>query len=149
MMDAETRARKLHHQRELSAIKKAERREHLASRPAKVATGGEGQRKPRVREPLYLAFIRRQACAAAGAGGCGGPIEAAHVRYSDASRGRTNPGMQQKPDDQYTLPLCRSHHTAGTNAQHSMNERKFWEMVGADPAILMASFRKAYEARNV
>lgn len=44
MMDAETRARKLHHQRELSAIKKAEHQEHLASRPAKVATGG-GKRK--------------------------------------------------------------------------------------------------------
>lgn len=137
-LDLATRQRKQAAQRELRAITKHENKARKAKRPPnQKATRG------RVREPLYLAFIRRQPCAAAGLGGCDGPVEAAHVRYSD--RGRINPGLQVKPSDEYTLPLCASHHRTGPHAQHSMNERAFYAMIGIDPVILMAYYRSAYQ----
>lgn len=151
-LDADTRRRKYALKRQIAEIEAAEKAERpprkATKREARVSHGKVrgGDDRGRVREPLYLAFIRLQPCAARALGGCDGPVEAAHVRYSDAQRGRVNPGLQVKPSDEYTLPLCASHHRAGPIAQHSMNERRFWEMVGVEPAILMAELRSAYNA---
>lgn len=125
--------------RELAARRKERRAPAKAARPVSVKAD-----RGRVREPLYLAFIRRQPCAARRLGNCSGPVEAAHVRYSDATTGRRNPGLQVKPSDEFTLPLCASHHRMAPNSQHSMNERAFWSMVGEEPTILMAQLRKAF-----
>lgn len=114
---------------------------------------GRGKRAPktphvnqqaRVRDVLYLAWIRRQPCAAVSLGACAGAIEAAHVRFSDASAGRVNPGMQRKPDDAYTVPLCAAHHREGPKAQHRGDERKFWEGMSINPGDLMRDLRGRY-----
>lgn len=58
---------------------------------------------------------------------------AAHVRFACAETGKANPGMQAKPDDQFTVPLCTACHTDGPGAQHQGNERAFWERINIDP----------------
>lgn len=81
-------------------------------------------REPRVKSERHLAFIRQLPCCI-----CHNNIEtqAAHVRFTcDA---KINPGMQQKPSDRYTVPLCNRHH----EEQHRMNEKVFWLTVGIDP----------------
>lgn len=60
------------------------------------------QRRPPVRCPEHLAWIRRQACCVAG---CTGRAEAHHVRSG------TNGGMGLKPSDSWTVPLCAVHHS--------------------------------------
>ncbi len=77
----------------------------------------------------FLAFVRRQPCAAAHLGGCEGPIEAAHIRYSCVAAGARNPGMQAKNHDRFANGLCRHHHQ---HDQHKRRERDFWAAVGVD-----------------
>ena len=83
----------------------------------------------RQRDPAFLAFLRRQPCAAGHLGGCSGPIEAAHIRYSCVAAGARNPGMQAKNHDRHCNPLCRGHHH---HDQHPRRERDFWAAVGVD-----------------
>jgi hypothetical protein len=83
----------------------------------------------RERDPGFLAYLRRQPCEARHLGGCEGPIEAAHVRYSDAGRGAVNPGLQRRNHDRHANPLCRGHHQ---HDQHAGAERAFWGRVGKD-----------------
>ena len=94
-------------------------------RAKRVGLTSEGQRKPRVHDKAYLAHVRRQPCMLAGIAGetCEGHIDAAHLRYGNVKYGRRNPGMGRKPDDRWTLPLCRKHHTE----QHAAgNEARWW-----------------------
>ena len=128
--------------RKAKATLAAHRKAIKKARPAKVIPTAEGQRQPRKRDNAYLQWIRRQPCAAARLGGCDGPVQAAHLRYSDAARGRVNPGLQQKPSDLLTTPLCAAHHAM----QHAGAERLFWAVVGIDPALLCDQLRHAYEA---
>lgn len=108
---------------EASAIKAAERKAAKAQRPK-----SEKADRGRVRDNGYLAFLRRQPCRVAGLT-CDGPIEACHVRYGDASRGKVNPGLQCKPSDRFAVSLCAGHH----RAQHSAgNERAWWSSYGKD-----------------
>jgi hypothetical protein len=84
-------------------------------------------KEPRVKNERHLRFIRGLPCCV-----CHDPTstEAAHVRFTcDEKR---NPGMQQKPDDKWALPLCGRHH----RDQHAMNEKVFWLTVGIDPIKL-------------
>jgi hypothetical protein len=84
-------------------------------------------KEPRVKNERHLRFIRGLPCCV-----CHDPTstEAAHVRFTcDEKR---NPGMQQKPDDKWTVPLCGRHH----RDQHAMNEKVFWLTVGIDPIKL-------------
>ncbi|MBU0801420.1 MAG: hypothetical protein KKA05_10535 [Alphaproteobacteria bacterium] len=38
-------------------------------------------------------------------------VHVAHIRMSDAAAGWRNTGMQEKPHDRRTAPLCPKHHT--------------------------------------
>ena len=90
---------------------------------------GQGQRQPRERDNAFLAYLRRQPCriGRVAPGTCSGPIEACHVRYSDASRGKVNPGLQCKPDDRYATSCCAGHH----REQHAAgNEPRWWAGYG-------------------
>lgn len=58
------------------------------------------------------------------------PVQVAHIRMR--APGKPNPGMGQKPSDRYVVPLCYTHHTE----QHSMGERRFWELKGVDPLAI-------------
>ena len=81
--------------------------------------------------PGHLAFVRGHACSVAGPD-CDGPVEAAHVR-----RG-TGAGMGTKPDDGWTISLCRWHH----HQQHAVGEVQFERMHGIDLKALAQEFAR-------
>lgn len=91
------------------------------------------RRSPRRRAEAHLAFIRTLPCVVCGK--CG-ETEAAHVRYGDRMAGKRPTGMQEKPDDRFTVPLCAQHHRLQSDAQHNSNERQWWARIGIDPLIL-------------
>lgn len=85
------------------------------------------QRQPRVKNDTHLAFLRTLPCCV-----CVNAIstEAAHIRYSDASVGKFNAGVGQKPHDWFVVPLCgrchREQHEAG-------DELAWWQSKNIDP----------------
>lgn len=88
------------------------------------------QREPRKKDAAHLAFVRSQPCCVCGTSR---NIEAAHIRMPCPARGKEPTGMQQKPDDKWTVPLCAYHHRTGTLAQHKIGEQEFWTLRGIDP----------------
>jgi hypothetical protein len=123
---------------EADAIRKARRKEAKKARPRPARP-----HQNRERDGVYLAYVRRLPCVARHLGNCNGPVEAAHLRFSDPASGRINPGMQRKSDDRWALPLCRLHHAE----QHSMNERRWWEAVAQrDPNQLAIESFAAFQA---
>jgi hypothetical protein len=111
---------------------RAEARKAMVKRIGKRAAG---QKEPREADLGYLAFLRRLPCIAGlmGAADCKGATQAAHLRFSDASKGRRNPGMQAKPHDRHATPLCAHHHL---HDQHVRQEQAFWNGLGIDPGDL-------------
>lgn len=85
-----------------------------------------GQRQPRQRDSRFLAFVRQKPCAACGKPG---PSDAAHIRMKSDKYGKRDVGLGEKPDDCWSVPLCRSCH----RKQHSMAEAKFWRDLGKNP----------------
>ena len=118
-------------------IIRADAKAKRKARPAKVRPTAEGQRKPRERDPGFLAFLRRQPCAVAGPG-CDGAVQAAHLRTH--APGERPTGMGRKPDDSRCLPLCAEHH----RQQHATNELRFWAVAGIDPFQLAAELYRRY-----
>ena len=108
----------------------------VRARPA-----GFGQRQPRLKDPAYLAFIRRSPCCVCGKPG---PSQAAHVRSGYPEAGWRPTGMAEKPDDRRTLPLCALHHLDGPSAQHRSNEREWWASQGIYPPGLAAVCEQLY-----
>ncbi len=90
-------------------------------------------KKPRIEDKAYLNCIRQCDCLTCGVGG---RSEAAHIRYPDLNFDKFATGMQEKPDDMWTLPLCAYCHRTGKNAQHNQNERKFWQHHNINPVAL-------------
>lgn len=74
--------------------------------------------------------------------GCSGPVQAAHVRFSAAGKGR-NPGMGSKNHDRHANPLCEAHHL---HDQHTRSEVAFWADLGVDAYDLSAALYAAYQA---
>ncbi|MFY8163940.1 MAG: hypothetical protein ACOVKC_06850 [Brevundimonas sp.] len=120
---------------------RAQRKEARAAMTKRVGKRVEGQRQVRETDSGFLAYLRRCPCAAQHLGGCSGPIEAAHVRYSDASKGAINPGMQRKNHDKFANSLCRAHHQ---NDQHTRSEQSFWASLGKDAYDTAAKSYAAY-----
>lgn len=90
------------------------------------------QRKPRDHNEAHLDFVRSLPCCV-----CGDDIstEAAHLRTANLEYGKRHSGLQQKPDDKWTLPLCGRHH----REQHQGNEINFWSNEGINPWVLAMS----------
>lgn len=83
------------------------------------------------RDVSYLDMVRQLPCLK-----CGNePCEAAHVRFASAAFGKSG-GMQKKPDDRHTVPLCAGCHRLDRDAQHNRNEREFWDSVGINPLLV-------------
>lgn len=82
----------------------------------------------RERNEDHLDFIRRLPCTVCRIEG----VDAAHIRYADLQRGKGITGMGRKPDDKWTLPLCRPCH----REQHGMNERQYWHRHEIDALAL-------------
>lgn len=118
------------------AIKRDARKAATRARP-KSPKADRG----RVRDNGFLAYLRRQPCEAAILGDCSGPIDPAHIRFNDGPD-RQNPGGARKNHDFHGNPLCRAHH----DLQHSMSERRFWELVGKDAYDTAAAHYATYQA---
>jgi hypothetical protein len=88
------------------------------------------QRAPRQRDEAHLRYVRERTCCIPF---CNRPSEAAHLRMACPAIGKRPTGMQEKPDDRWCTNLCAYHHRTGINAQHTMNEADFWQMVGLNP----------------
>src|SRR5262245_29562903 len=79
----------------------------------------------------HLAYVRRQPCAVCGTRF---QVAAAHVRLASAKHNKAT-GMQQRPSDQWAVPLCAYHHRLGPVgiAQHKGSEAAFWKKAEIDP----------------
>lgn len=119
-----------------AAIKRDARKAATKARPKSLKAD-----RGKIHDRGFLAFLRRQRCEARRLGGCSGPIQAAHVRYSDAAAGSVNPGMQRKNHDRHANPICEAHHIG---VQHQMNERKFWASLGKDAYATAAAHYARY-----
>lgn len=93
------------------------------------SVSGSGRRRPRIEKKNHLAFIRKLPCIVCLTRRC---VEAAHVRLGGPLYGKRQAGLSEKPDDQWSLPLCMKHH----DEQHSMNEAAFWNALAIDPLQL-------------
>ena len=100
--------------------------------------GKTKQRRPRHEDKKHLAFIRSLRCCL-----CGAPNpDPAHIRSASQIHGKRDVGMQEKPDDKWTVPLCRREH----DEQHGAHERggstaelTWWASKGIDPFGLALS----------
>lgn len=103
----------------------------------------KGQRGPRVRDKVYLGWVAQLPCVAClrETGAVVRPVHVAHVRFSDAAAGWRNPGLQCKPSDERTTPLCPDHHIRD---QHAGAERAFWERLGIRAPDLCGDLRDAF-----
>lgn len=92
-------------------------------------------RSPRQHNEKRLAFIRTLPCCI-----CQDDTstEAAHVRFQDRRAAKRQVGLQEKPDDVWTVPLCGKHH----REQHTMNEREFWARYQKDPVFICLALER-------
>ena len=120
----------------------AQRKARLARKAALKQSTAPNKREERETDAGFLAYLRRQPCEAAHLGDCSGPIEAAHIRFSDGKNGR-NPGMGRKNHDRHANPLCNHHHQRD---QHAGAERAFWQRLGKDAYETAARHFARYRA---
>jgi hypothetical protein len=100
------------------------------------------QRRPRVKDKEYLAWIRSFSCLLCGENTS---VEAIHVRLGDPRVDKRETGMGEKSDDRpWTLPLCGRHH----RLQHRENEKQFWEQHGINPISACLALALAYRNEN-
>lgn len=99
------------------------------------------KRATRWRSQAHCNFVRSHHCSVPGCDAV--PIEVAHVRRGSGA------GMGQKPDDFFTVSMCRDHHAE----QHRVGEQTFAATHQIDLAGLAAEFAsaspKAAEIRNI
>ena len=94
------------------------------------------QREPRVKDAKHLDFIRSLRCCICGEDTT---VEAAHIRTSSLQHGKRSTGMQEKPSDKWTVPLCGKHH----REQHAAgNEIAWWTSYGKDPFMIAITLRQ-------
>jgi hypothetical protein len=95
-------------------------------------------RPRRIIDERFLRLLRMCQCVACGSDvGC----DASHIRYSDALRGKVNPGIGRKPDDRHALPQCRRCH----EAQHAFgDEYTYWQQHRINPIDLSEAIYSAY-----
>jgi hypothetical protein len=74
----------------------------------------------RIRDKDHLIFVAAQACLVCRAR----PADAHHVRYAQPR------ALGVKASDEYTVPLCRVHHT---ELHAAGNEKAWWHEMGVDP----------------
>lgn len=89
----------------------------------------------RQHDEKHLAFVRGLACIVCGDNTA---TEAAHVRLADPGAAKRPTGMQEKPDDCWTLPMCGRCH----REQHGTNERTFWASLGIDPIFVCLALKR-------
>lgn len=106
------------------------------------------ERDPRQVESAYKGFIARLPCVACFRAGVINKkkVVVAHVRMPIFDAGWRETGMQEKPNDRRTVPLCDDHHRDNSPiGQHQVGERLFWEQLGINPAELCAALSAAFD----
>lgn len=98
-------------------------------------------REPRVKDAAYLNWIRTLPCTACGKHG---PSQAAHIRSGYSEPGWRPTGLQEKPSDWRTAPLCRDCHLDGPKAQHRHNEKAWWQRLDIYPPDLCRDLIERY-----
>jgi hypothetical protein len=131
-------------QKVVRRLKAKPRNQAKKQRAPKIQPVAKEQRQVRERDPGFLAYLRRQPCEARGYSPCEGPIEAAHIRYSDAKYG-ANPGMGRKNHDRCANPLCRVHHT---KQHHVGDEAAFWKTINKNAYETAARHYAAYQGNQ-
>lgn len=100
------------------------------------------QRRPRLYDPGFLAFLRKKPCCACGRAA---PSEAAHIRMTRLAIDKPTTGMGRKPDDKYAVPLCAWCHRESPESQHNVgDESTFWKWYEIDPFELSARLYDEY-----
>lgn len=99
-------------------------------RPATAFSLSSGKKRPRRQNPDHLRWIRSLPCIITGKCGL---VAAAHIRYGDPRYGKRETGLQEKPDDRWTVPLSHHLHTGDLASQHANGERDWWKGHGIDP----------------
>ena len=87
----------------------------------------------RKRWPEFMAWIKTKGCVVCSARPC------------DAAHTEDMPGMSHKGDDRTCIPLCKEHHQAGKDAEHSLPV-SFWKIHGLVKETLWAEFNSLYAA---
>lgn len=105
-------------------------------RPATAFSLSSGRKRPRQEKKDHLKFIRKLPCCICGTHK---NVEAAHIRMGSQQFGKRETGMQEKPDDSWTIPLCAWHH----RLQHEFGEETFWKMHKINPFILALALWRA------
>lgn len=126
--------------RKAAEITRAKNRERRQKIKADRKPGGK-QHRGRERDNGFLAYLRRQPCEAAGFGMCGGPIQAAHIRYRQAGIANSA-GTSVKNHDRHANPLCAEHHAMQHNCG---DERRFWSMIGKDAYATASTHFSTYK----
>ncbi|RWD00138.1 MAG: DUF968 domain-containing protein [Mesorhizobium sp.] len=85
----------------------------------------KGQKRPRKEDGAHLKWLRTLPCVITGTR----PVEACHIRYTDAAYGKRPTGGGEKPDDRWCVPMSSAKH----REQHDGSEVAFWERHGIDP----------------
>lgn len=106
-----------------SLLKRAPREKRTKAAPKKSA---------RVKDNAHLEAIRQLPCINPQCRRDPAGI-AAHVRFACVEAGKPITGMQTKPDDAWTLPLCQMCHADAPDAQHKGAEEAFYQRIGIDP----------------
>jgi Rad52/22 family double-strand break repair protein len=86
----------------------------------------------RVRDKEHLKFVARQACLVCGRQ----PADAHHLRFAQPR------ALGMKVSDEFTVPLCRTHHR---NLHQAGNELAWWEKVRIEPLPIA---RKLWETSH-
>jgi hypothetical protein len=86
-------------------------------------------RTPREEDARHLAAIRQCPCLGCGEDPAG---EAAHVRTASAAHNKRSTGIGEKPDDKWTVPLCKDCH----REQHRVGELHFWYAIQLSPFLI-------------
>jgi len=77
---------------------------------------------PRRRDKAHLKFVATQPCLVCGRQ----PSDPHHLKFAQV------PALGRKVSDEFTVPLCRSHHR---ELHRSSAERSWWERLGIDPML--------------
>lgn len=106
------------------------------------------QREPREVEAPYKAWIAKQPCIACMVMGVVKKgVHVAHVRLTDAEAGWRGAGMQEKPHDRRSVPLCPGHHQHLPDSQHRHGDERSWwcDVQRVDVFALCADLAAAFD----
>jgi len=99
-----------------------------------------GKQSKRVKDGAYLDFIRSLPCIVTGRE----PVEAAHISFAEPRYGKLGRGKASKESDCWAVPM----HADAHRAQHSMDERAYWRLIGIDPCFVAVCLYAAYPSHE-